>query len=42
MFAAREVLDRAGITPEETVALRDSRKPPAAAGQAVPSQVLDI
>jgi bifunctional DNase/RNase len=42
MFAAREVLDRAGITPEEAVALRDSRKPPAAVGHAGPSQVLDI
>ncbi len=42
MFAAREVLDRAGITPEEAVALRDSRKPPAAVGRAGPSQVLDI
>jgi bifunctional DNase/RNase len=42
MFAAREVLDRAGITPEEAVALRDSRKPPAAAAHAGPSQVLDI
>src|ERR1700738_3880392 len=42
IFAAREVLDRAGITPEEAVALRDSRKSPAAAGHVGSSRVLDI
>src|ERR1700730_5460504 len=42
IFAAREVLDRAGITPEEAVALRDSRKSAAAAGHVGSSRVLDI
>jgi bifunctional DNase/RNase len=42
LFAARAVLDSAGITLEEAAALRDSRGPPAAAAHAGASQVLDI